>query len=130
MLGRAGYLLMIGFIMFSGCYAQRQAVAADNDWAQHNGDSDETNFSPLAQINSGNAKDIGLAWFMDLPGEASLEGTPLEVGGIVYFTGSYSKVYAVEGASGKVIWTYDPELWKFNPGKMALNFAVNRGVAY
>ena len=50
-----------------GCCTQNEAVAAGDDWAQHNGDSNETNFSPLAQINSRNVRGLGLAWYLDLP---------------------------------------------------------------
>jgi len=130
MRGRAKYFLTLGLVVLLSGYSYRDAVAADNDWPRHGRDSDETNFSPLAQIDTGNVKTLGLAWFVDLPGETSLEATPIEVDGIVYFSGAYGKVYAVDGANGKVLWTYDPEVWKHNPAKMHLNFSVSRGVAY
>jgi quinohemoprotein ethanol dehydrogenase len=106
------------------------ASAAEIDWTQHGNDATETNFSELAGINTRTVTHLGLAWSLDLPGEHSLEATPLEVGGVIYFPGSYGKVYAVEALSGKMRWSYDPQTWKFNPKKMHLNFAVNRGVAY
>jgi quinohemoprotein ethanol dehydrogenase len=105
-------------------------VGAGADWTGHGGDADETNYSRLTEINAGNAGKLGLAWALDLPGEVSLEATPLAIGGVLYFTGSYGKVYAVDGASGKLLWSYDPEIWKHDPARMHLSFGVNRGAAY
>jgi len=55
---------------------------------------------------------------------------PLAVDGVLYFTGSRSTVYAVDGGSGRLIWKYDPEIWKLNPAKLGHGLNVNRGVAY
>jgi quinohemoprotein ethanol dehydrogenase len=73
---------------------------------------------------------LGLAWSLDLPGESTLEATPLAVDGVLYFTGSYASVYAVDAITGKLMWKYDPQTWKHNPTKMLFSFAVNRGAAY
>ncbi len=105
-------------------------IGAGDDWTNHNGDSNETAYSRLQQITNSNASKLGLAWSLNLPGEVSLEGTPVAVGGVLYFTGSEAKVYAVDGASGKILWTYDPQVWKVHPHAMNYNFGVNRGVAY
>jgi len=35
---------------------------------------------------------LGLAWSLELPGEHSLEATPLEVAGVIYFPGSMGTV--------------------------------------
>ncbi len=115
------------------CASTPPALAAPgtgDNWPNHNGDTNETAFSQLHQITSGNIGQLGLAWKLPLPGEVSLEATPVAVDGVLYFTGSYAKVYAVDGATGKILWTYDPQVWKVNPNAMHFNFAVNRGVAY
>jgi quinohemoprotein ethanol dehydrogenase len=100
------------------------------DWPGHGGGPDESGFSRLTEIGTGNVARLGLAWSLDLPGEVTLEATPIAVGGTLYFSGTYSAVYAVDGASGRLLWCYDPEIWKHKPARMKLNFAVNRGVAY
>jgi quinohemoprotein ethanol dehydrogenase len=100
------------------------------DWPGHGGAADESGFSQLAQIRADNVGRLGLAWFLDLPGEVSLEATPLAVNGVLYFTGSFSAVYAVDGRSGRQLWRYDPEIWKHEPERMRLMFGVNRGPAY
>lgn len=103
---------------------------AGADWPGVGGAPDESSYSRLDQINKGDLGKLGLAWSLDLPGEVSLEATPLEVNGTVYFTGSLAKVYAVDAKTGALKWTYDPELWKHNPDKMHFSFGANRGMAY
>jgi quinohemoprotein ethanol dehydrogenase len=106
-------------------------VGAGSDWTGVGGAADETNYSRLGQITAANARRLGLAWYVDLPREGSLEGTPLEVGGVVYVSGSLAKVYAVDGATGKLLWIYDPMSWKVNTDRLNfVMFPVNRGLAY
>jgi quinohemoprotein ethanol dehydrogenase len=104
------------------------SIGAESDWRGVGGAADEAGFSQLTQINGDNVKKLGLVSSLDLEGEVSLEATPLAVDGILYFSGSYSGVYAVDGITGKLLWKYDPQVWKVNPNKMGMG--VNRGVAY
>ena len=58
----------------------------------------------------------------------ALEATPIVVDGIMFFTSTWSRVYAVEAKTGKTIWKFDPEV----PGEWARKACcdiVNRGVA-
>ena len=110
--------------------AASSSVGAGNDWPSVGGAPDESSYSRLDQINRSNVAKLGLAWALDLPGEVSLEATPLEVGGTIFFTGSLAKVYAADAKTGSLKWTYDPQVWKFNPDKMHFSFGANRGMAY
>ena len=76
-------------------------VGAGADWPSHGGGVDESSYSRLNQIALRNVSRLGLAWSLDLPDEASLEAIPLAVDCVLYFTGR-SKVYAVDGSSGKL----------------------------
>jgi quinohemoprotein ethanol dehydrogenase len=105
-------------------------VGAGADWVGHDAAADESAYSRLDQIKTSNVRRLGLAWSMDLPGEASLEATPLAVNGVLYFTGSYAAVYAVDARSGKLRWKYDPQTWQHNPAKLNYTFGANRGAAY
>ncbi len=105
-------------------------VGAGAEWHAVNGDSDETGYSRLDQITAANAGRLGMEWYFDLPGEVSLQGSPIEVGGLLYFTGSYATLYALDAASGKQVWKFDPKTWEHNPGKMNFSFAANRGPAF
>lgn len=114
-----------------GLTTSRPQIGAAADWPSHGGAADESGYSLLDEITRSNVDRLGLRWWLELPGEVSLEATPLAVDGVLYFTGSYAAVYAVDAASGRLLWKYDPETWKHDPAK--LNFAiypVNRGAAY
>jgi quinohemoprotein ethanol dehydrogenase len=106
------------------------AIGSGADWNGVNGDSDETGFSRLSQITPANAKTLGLVNTYELPGEASLQASPVAVGGTLYFTGAYASVYAVDGVTGRLKWKFDPKTWQHNPAKMGFGFGANRGVAY
>jgi quinohemoprotein ethanol dehydrogenase len=124
-------LLISAFACLAGLTAAIATPApSGDDWLGHNGNSDATNYATQVQITRGTINRLGLAWSLDLPGEASLEATPIEIGGMIYFTGSYGAVYAAEAQTGKLLWKYDPQTWRYNPAKLRLNFAVNRGPAY
>jgi quinohemoprotein ethanol dehydrogenase len=119
---------MLG-LSITTCAPPGATVGAGDDWTKTGAGDEESNFSRLDTIDAGNVKRLGLAWSMDLP-EHVLEATPLAVGGVLYFTGGYAKVYAVDAQTGHRLWTYDPETWKFNPAKLRYTLAVNRGLAY
>jgi quinohemoprotein ethanol dehydrogenase len=106
------------------------AAPADVDWPSYGGQADEAGYAALAQIDRSNVGWLGLAWSLDLPGEQSLEATPLAIDGVLYFTGSFADVYAASVETGKLLWKHEIEVWKHNPDKMHYIFPLNRGVAY
>jgi quinohemoprotein ethanol dehydrogenase len=107
------------------------APVGDSGWPSYGLNNSEDRFSPLAQINESSVSKLGLAWSMDLPPQArTLEATPLEVDGTLYFTTSLSVVYAVDAVTGKQLWTYDPESWKHRPQAFRSTEGYHRGVAY
>lgn len=130
MLTAAAAVLVFTSCTKGGAAQPTEGVGTEANWAAVGGAADEANYSRLGQINTNNIGDLGLAWSLDLPGEVSLEATPLAVDGVIYFSGSYAAVYAVDGATGKQLWKYDPETWKHNPMRMHFSFGANRGVAY
>ena len=131
-LGAAGLLALAAPVQFHGKAQAAGAppIGAGAQWPGVNADSNETGFSRLTQITAANAGRLGLAYTVELPGEASLEASPIEVGTMLYFTGSYATVYAVDAATGKLQWSFAPNTWQHNPGKMNYSFAANRGAAY
>jgi len=132
LLARAGsrISLTFGVALLCGAALATETIGADSDWPAVGGAADEAAYTRLAEIDAGNVARLGLTWSLDLPGEVTLEGTPLAIDGTLYFTGSYAAVYAVDGASGELLWRYDPETWKHNPIKMHFSFGANRGLAY
>ena len=98
------------------------------DWLTYGRNYGEERFSPLGQITKENVGQIGLAWSLNLGTKRGIEATPLVVDGIMFISGPWSVVYAINTRNGKLLWTYDPQVPK-EFGEKACCDVVNRGVA-
>ncbi|HEU0178899.1 MAG TPA: PQQ-dependent dehydrogenase, methanol/ethanol family [Blastocatellia bacterium] len=106
----------------------RQADARAGDWITHGRTYSEARYSPLKQINSNNVQKLGLAWSFDTQTNRGLEATPIVIDGVMYTTGSWSVVYALDAKTGRQLWKYDPQVAR-SYGARACCDVVNRGVA-
>ena len=104
--------------------------AAGDDWLSYGRTYSEQRFSPLSEINHNSIKKLGLAWALDLPGERQLVSTPLVIDGVMYFTGSYSVVWAVDLHSQKVLWKFDPKTIEAAGDRLRVLWGTSRGVAF
>lgn len=107
-----------------------EAAASDGaEWLTYGRTYDEQRFSPLDRINAGNVSQLKLAWHFDLPVDhRAQESTPLVIDGVMYVTGAWSTVFALDPASGKLLWSYDPQVPRATDINACCD-AVNRGVA-
>ncbi len=97
-------------------------------WPTYNGDYSGRRFSPLDQISAKNVRDLSLAWVFYAntgpggnPFGSQIKSTPLEVGGVLYFT-LPDHAWAVDARTGREIWHYK---WESQGGI----HIGNRGVA-
>jgi quinohemoprotein ethanol dehydrogenase len=98
------------------------------DWLTYGGSNAETRFSPLDQINEKTISRLKPAWVVDLDTSRGQEATPLVIDGVMYTSTAWSKVMALDAATGRVLWKYDPQVI----GGKAVHACcdvVNRGVA-
>jgi len=98
------------------------------NWMTHGRTYSEQRYSPLNQISDQNVAELGLAWYTELSTDRGIEATPIVVDGVMFVTGGWSIVHAIDARNGRVIWTYDPQV----PGAWAAKACcdvVNRGVA-
>ncbi len=108
------------------------AAVPSGDWTGFGRTTDNMRHSPLTQITPANVADLGRAYTIDFHavdpdvrrGEQSY---PLAVGGTLYVTTNDANVFAIDGATGKILWHYKPA----NSG-LFKNFGIvaNRGLAY
>ena len=109
------------------------------EWLSYAGDKAGSKYSPLDQIAADNFHRLRVAWTWRSADEEVIEAnpglktwtwesTPLMVGGVLYVSTSLSQVAAIDAATGKTRWVYDPETWK--NGTPSNNGFVHRGVAY
>src|SRR4051812_3733804 len=111
-----------------GVDAARITAAAPDQWLSTGRTYDEQRFSPLDAINTGDVGKLGLAWSADLDTARGQEATPLFVDGALYVSTAWSMVKAYDGQTGKLLWSYDPEVPRETLVKTCCD-AVNRGVA-
>ncbi|MBM7066402.1 PQQ-dependent methanol/ethanol family dehydrogenase [Actibacterium sp. 188UL27-1] len=85
-------------------------------------------YSPLDTLNKENVENLVPAWAFSLGGEKQRgqETQPLIHDGIMYITGSYSRLYAIDVKTGQEIWQYDARLPE---GILPCCDVVNRGAA-
>jgi quinohemoprotein ethanol dehydrogenase len=135
----AGLVLWAGLLALAGCGPHRASTVdqarlegAGKDaanWLTYGRTYDEQRFSPLADIGDKNVGRLGLAWYHDLDSARGQEATPLVVDGVIYISTAWSKVLALDGATGRLIWSYDPKV-PGGTGAHACCDVVNRGVAF
>src|SRR5437762_9348691 len=107
----------------------RIEAGGQNDWLTYHGSYKSYHYSPLSQINASNVNNLAVAW-IHMPGRSTrgLQSMPLAADGVLYYSGSYSRVYALNGATGEPIWSYFPELDE-ELVAMQTHSPYNRGVA-
>jgi quinohemoprotein ethanol dehydrogenase len=98
------------------------------NWLSYGRTYSEQRFSPLTKINADNAKHLGLAWYADLDTNRGQEATPLVIDGVLYTSTAWSLVKAYDAATGKLLWSYDPEVPK-ELGVEGCCDVVSRGLA-
>src|SRR5579859_7109343 len=101
------------------------AFAADkkrrHDWPVYGGTAENTHFSNLSQINRKNVKNLKVAWTFDTGESGGLQTSPIIVNGVLYGLTPSQKVFALNAATGKLIWQFDSGIKGMQP---------NRGLAY
>src|SRR5512144_3086622 len=133
----AAAVRLIGTLVFLACAqprdvddaALRAADADSSDWITYGRTYSEQRFSPLRQIDEATIGRLGLAWSVDFGTLRGLEATPLVKDGVMYVTGAWSVVRALEARTGREIWAFDPHVPK-DHAKFVCCDVVNRGVAF
>lgn len=114
-----------------GWVDEERLLSAEQDpdnWLSYGRTYAEQRFSPLEDVNDGNVSQLGVAWATELDTNRGQEATPIVVDGVMYISTAWSKVKALNAATGEILWEYDPK----NIGAKAVHACcdvVNRGVA-
>ncbi len=107
---------------------QPKEDSGSRDWPSYGGGPENTHYSNLAQINRENVNRLQVAWSFDTgdsyPG-SEMECNPIVLGGVLYATSPKNNLVALDAATGKLRWRFDP-----NAGRKVVGKLRNRGVAY
>src|SRR5216684_3562739 len=91
------------------------------DWPTYGGAPENNHYSGLAQINRNNVKRLAVAWSFDTEEEGGLQSSPIIVDGVLYGITPTQKIFALDAATGKLLWKFDCGIRGTQP---------DRGLAY
>ncbi len=115
----------------AGAVNTKRIIAAAQEpemWLTYGGSYDEHRHSTLAQINRDTLSDLGVGWVYEMAKPRGAEATPLVIDEVMYVTGSWSIVYALDARTGQELWVYDPKVSGEDAAKGCCD-VVSRGVA-
>ena len=114
------------WLIFFGC-----TISSDSPfetWEVYQGDPGRNQYSALKQINKTNVNQLRIAWTFHTGdvwgGQSQIQCNAIVVDGILYGTSPKIKVFALNAATGELIWEFDPT------ADMHFGLNVNRGVTY
>jgi quinoprotein glucose dehydrogenase len=127
-------VVLVGTVSLSVAATQDAAVvpfggATNHDWPVYRGDPKGNQYSPLAHIHAANVHRLERAWEYktgDANERSTMHANPIVIEGVMYITTPSLKAVALNAATGKEIWVFDPA--KHNNGNVVR--LRNRGVTY
>ena len=114
--------------------AQATTGVAPEDWPAYGRTQAGVRYSPLNQINSDNVKDLEVAWTFRTgemktendSGETTNQVTPIKIGNNMFMCTTHQRLIALDPATGKEKWSFDPKLKADN----TFQHLTCRGVSY
>lgn len=109
----------------AGAAAQVPRGATAADWGTYSGTTLSWRYSSINQVNTTNVAKLAPAWMFQSGDYADgMQSTPIAVDGVVFISTARSFVFALDGASGKMLWEY-----KYQPAPGNTIALKTRGVA-
>ena len=127
----SGILLLL-FWMLTACNGQNISSEYNpyREWRVYHGDHSSSKYSELAQINTENVQQLEVAWIYHSGDKndfysSQIQCSPIVANNILYGVSPGLKAFAVDAATGKEIWQFNP-FQHDNLGR----WSISRGVAY
>ena len=105
--------------------SDRLLKPADADWPMIRRTYDGWGYSPLSQISTANVAKLQRVWMVETSAMNGHEAPPLVSGGVMFVSTPGKQVFALEAATGRVLWRYQRPL----PEGVVLLHPTSRGVA-
>ena len=123
----SAWVLLLSAVPVAGQPGDPQASAppTNQDWPVYLGSKSRTLYSTLNQINKSNVARLGVAWTYDTGDRGEFQANSLVINGVLYTASPTRKVIALDAATGKEIWRFDPTTVR--PGGAARR---QRGLVY
>ncbi|MDX1384051.1 MAG: PQQ-dependent dehydrogenase, methanol/ethanol family, partial [Thermoanaerobaculia bacterium] len=95
-------------------------------WLHYGGNYGQWRHSPIESLTPETLADLRPAWMLPTGVSVQLEVSPIVYDGVMYVTSSYNRLFAVDAATGELLWRYDHQY----PSDLRICCGpVNRGVA-
>ena len=81
------------------------------DWPVYGGSDDHAHYTTLGQIAPANVKQLRVAWTYDTHdafAASEMQTNPIVVDGVLYGTSPKLRVFALDAATGRELWSFDP----------------------
>ena len=125
-------LLLTGAAATAAEIDAKRLMNADKEagnWLTYHGSYKSWHYSALAEINTKNVGNLREAWsHVASRSVRGLQSYPLAADGVLYYSGSYNQVWALDGATGEVLWQYKQKLNEDLVAKQT-HSPYNRGIA-
>ncbi|MEO7456827.1 MAG: pyrroloquinoline quinone-dependent dehydrogenase [Gemmatimonadaceae bacterium] len=121
--------MLLAMLLASGAgvaRAQRAPDRSSSDWPVYGGNDDHTHYTTLGQISPSNVRKLKVAWTYETHDEfagSEMQANPIVVDGVLYATTPKLQVFALEAATGRELWRFDP-----NAGNAPTSRIRHRGV--
>lgn len=101
------------------------AAPANTDWPAYLGNKARNLYSPLSQINRSNVTELKVAWSYDTGDQGEYQANNLIIDGVLYTPSPSRKVIALDAATGKELWKWNPATERSGAGR-----GRQRGLVY
>ena len=88
-----------------------QAQGRSVDWPVYGGSTDNIRYSRLNQITPANVSQLQVAWTYETKDEfpgSEMQANPIVIDGVLYATSPKLRVFALDAATGRELWSFDP----------------------
>lgn len=122
-----------GLLVICSCSAP--PTNTDTEWRQYGGGNYNIHYASLTQVDTSNVDRLKVAWIYrtgdaDSATRSQIQCNPIIVNGVLYGTSPRLKLFAIDAATGKEKWVFNPHDSIHNPRWFDPTVNINRGVTY
>ncbi len=103
------------WMLTTAAHPSSASQKAVQDWPTYGGQPANDHYSALTQINKSNVSKLKVAWTYDTGEAGGMETNPLIVGNVLYSYTPSQKVFALDAATGKLLWKFDSKVTAEQP---------------
>lgn len=117
------------------CFSRQKSEDKNKEWQVYGGSKESIRYSGLLQVDTSNISQLQVAWVYhtgdaDTASKSQIQCNPIVVDGVLYGTSPAVKLFALNAATGKQLWVFNPFDTLAGSRKTFFNLNNCRGVTY